>query len=135
MIVSDNGTEFTSHAIFAFTKQNNINWHYIAPGKPMQNGFCESFNGRLRDEMLNETLFATLAEARFELEKWKNDYNTKRPHSGIGWLTPTEFTRKQHPVKQWPSVAAQCKGFVPLAIAQTTLKGVYNNQNANLNLD
>src|SRR5471030_1547116 len=57
MIVSDNGTEFTSNAMFAWTQDNAIVWHFIAPGKPMQNGFCESFNGRMRDELLNETLF------------------------------------------------------------------------------
>src|SRR5580692_2156295 len=60
MIVSDNGTEFTSNAMFAWTQDNTVVWHFIAPGKPMQNGFCESFNGRMRDELLNESLFLTL---------------------------------------------------------------------------
>jgi transposase InsO family protein len=64
MIVSDNGTEFTSNAILAWQEKLGIEWHYIAPGKPMQNGFVESFNGRLRDECLNEHLFANLNEAR-----------------------------------------------------------------------
>jgi putative transposase len=64
MIVSDNGTEFTSNAILAWQDEQQIEWHYIAPGKPMQNGFVESFNGRLRDECLNEHLFANLNEAR-----------------------------------------------------------------------
>jgi putative transposase len=58
MIVSDNGTEFTSNAMLAWAEEHNIAWHFIAPGKPMQNGFCESFNGRMRDELLNETLFS-----------------------------------------------------------------------------
>ena len=62
MIVSDNGTEFTSNAILAWQEEQQIEWHYIAPGKPMQNGFVESFNGRLRDECLNEHLFANLNE-------------------------------------------------------------------------
>jgi putative transposase len=64
MIVSDNGSEFTSNAILAWADQARVEWHYIAPGKPMQNGFIESFNGRLRDELLNETLFSSLAQAR-----------------------------------------------------------------------
>jgi putative transposase len=64
MIVSDNSTELTSTAILKWCQQTGIEWHYIAPGKPMQNGFVESFNGRLRDECLNETLFTSLAEAR-----------------------------------------------------------------------
>lgn len=64
MIASDNGTEFTSNAILARSKVLQVEWHYIAPGKPMQNGFCESFNGRMRDELLNETLFFGLDHAR-----------------------------------------------------------------------
>ena len=64
MIVSDHGTEFTSNAILAWSKDHRVEWHYIAPGKPMQNGFCESFNGRMRDELLNETLFFGLDHAR-----------------------------------------------------------------------
>ncbi len=64
MIVSDNGTEFTSHAVFAWAKEHRIDWHYIMPGKPMQNGYVESFNGKMRDELLNETLFFTLDQAR-----------------------------------------------------------------------
>jgi putative transposase len=64
MIVSDNGSEFTSNAILSWADQNRVKWHYIAPGKPMQNGFIESFNGRLRDELPNETLFTSLAQAR-----------------------------------------------------------------------
>jgi putative transposase len=72
----------------AWSDETNVGWHYIAPGKPMQNAFVESFNGRLRDEFLNETLFSSLAQAWFALEQWRRDYNTVRPHSRIGWLTP-----------------------------------------------
>lgn len=68
-----------------------IAWHYIAPGKPTQNAFIESFNGRLRDELLNETLFTSLAQARVELRHWRADYNDTRPHSQLGWKTPSEF--------------------------------------------
>jgi putative transposase len=94
MIVSDNGTEFTSNAILAWQEQCGIEWHYIAPGKPMQNGFVESFNGRLRDECLNEHLFANLNEAREIIEAWRIDYNTNRPHTSLNGLTPTEFAAR-----------------------------------------
>ena len=91
MIVSDNGTEFTSNAILTWVEGAGVQWHYIAPGKPMQNGFIESFNGRLRDELLNETLFSSLVQAKAALAHWRTDYNTSRPHSQIGWRTPAEF--------------------------------------------
>jgi putative transposase len=80
MIVGDNGTEFTSNAILAWQEERGIEWHYIAPGKPMQNGFVESFDGRLRDQCLNEHMFANLNEARQIIEEWRIDYNTNRPH-------------------------------------------------------
>jgi putative transposase len=91
MIVSDNGTELTSTAILCFADDHKIAWHYIAPGKPVQNAFVESFNGRLRDELLNETLFRSLSHARIVLEAWRVDYNTSRPHSRLGWLTPQAY--------------------------------------------
>ena len=91
MIVSDNGTEFTSNAILAWAGEHRIDWHYIAPGKPMQNGFVESFNGRMRDELLNESLFFGLGHAREEIAAWAADYNTERPHSALGYQTPAEF--------------------------------------------
>ncbi len=77
MVVSDNGTEFTSNAMLAFAKDNEIAWHFIAPGKPMQNGFCESFNGRMRDELLNESLFLGLDHAREKIAAWIDDYNRR----------------------------------------------------------
>ena len=73
------------------SQDRQIDWHYIAPGKPMQNGFIESFNGSFRDECLNETLFTSLAEARMRIGAWKDDYNDHRPHSSLGNLTPSEF--------------------------------------------
>jgi putative transposase len=97
MIVSDNGSEFTSNAILGWADAARVEWHYIAPGKPMQNGFIESFNGRLRDEMLNETLFSSLSQARAALARWQLDYNTARPHSKLGWQTPTAFASTFHP--------------------------------------
>src|SRR5690606_32065907 len=70
-IVSDNGTELTSNAILTWADEARVGWHYIAPGKPQQNGFIESFNGRLRDELLNETLFRSLPHARTVIETWR----------------------------------------------------------------
>ena len=94
MVVSDNGTELTSRAILAWQEERGVDWHYIAPGKPTQNGFIESFNGRLRDECLNEHLFASLPEARKIIEEWRTDYNTLRPHTSLNGLTPTEFATR-----------------------------------------
>ena len=91
MIVSDHGTEFTSNAILAWTKEHRVEWHYIAPGKPMQNGFCESFNGRMRDELLNETLFFGLDHAKATISAWVDDYNHARPHSSLGYATPAKY--------------------------------------------
>jgi hypothetical protein len=91
MIVSDNGSELTSNAILTWADQLRVEWHYIAPGKPTQNAFVESFNGRLRDELLNETLFSSLSHARAMLNIWRADYNRARPHSKLGWKTPAEF--------------------------------------------
>src|SRR5262249_15524423 len=101
MIVSDNGTEFTSNVILAWQQERDIEWHYIAPGKPMQNGFVESFNGRLRDECLNEHLFANLNEARQIIEAWRIDYNTNRPHTSLNGLTPTEFAARPQQGQNW----------------------------------
>jgi putative transposase len=94
MIVSDNGTEFTSNAVLAWQEELGVERHYIAPGKPMQNGFVESFNGRLRDECLNEHLFANLNEAMQIIEDWRIDYNTNRPHTSLKGLTLTEFANR-----------------------------------------
>jgi putative transposase len=91
MIVSDHGTEFTSNAMLAWMQDNQITWHFIAPGKPMQNGFCESFNGRMRDELLNESLFFGLDHARTKITDWINDYNQRRPHSALGYRTPAAY--------------------------------------------
>ncbi|MBQ0711321.1 MULTISPECIES: IS3 family transposase [unclassified Ochrobactrum] len=97
MIVSDNGSEFTSNAILQWADRTTVEWHYIAPGKPIQNAFIESFNGRLRDEFLNETLFSSLTLARSALLNWRSDYNDHRPHSGLGWMTPAEFAQTINP--------------------------------------
>jgi len=93
-IVSDNGTEMTSLAVFKWCRKTKVDWPYISPGKPTQNAFIESFNGSFRDECLNETLFSSLEDARSEITKWKEDYNKNRPHSSLGNLTPNEFAAK-----------------------------------------
>ena len=94
MVVSDNGTELTSNAILKWQEDRVVEWHYIAPGKPMQNGFVESFNGRLRDECLNEHLFTTLRLARHLIAAWRDDYNHHRPHTGLDGLTPWEYHQR-----------------------------------------
>jgi transposase InsO family protein len=88
MIVSDNGTELTARVVLEWTNRTGTLWHYIAPGKPTQNAFVESFIGRFRDECLNEEVFASLAEARAMIERWRRDYNQVRPHSAHRGLTP-----------------------------------------------
>jgi putative transposase len=93
-IVSDNGTELTSVAVLRWAV-DRLQWHYIQPGKPIQNAFIESFNSKLRDECLNEHAFLSLAEARAIIDEWRNDYNHLRPHSSLGALTPVEFVKQQ----------------------------------------
>jgi len=89
-VVSDNGTELTSVSILRWSQERQVEWPYIAPGKPTQNAFVESFDGRLRDECLNETLFTSMTQARTVLAAWRQDYNTIRPHSKLGGRTPAE---------------------------------------------
>ncbi|UJX47316.1 IS3 family transposase [Xanthobacter sp. YC-JY1] len=127
MIVSDNGSEFTSNAILAWTDAARVEWHYIAPGKPMQNGFIESFNGRLRDELLNETLFSSLSQARAALARWQVDYNTDRPHSKLGWQTPSAFASTFHPRRD--QTLRNMSGSASAPAAQHARKGKSNRQN------
>lgn len=92
-IISDNGTEFTSLAILKWSEEKKIGWHYIQPGKPMQNGAVESFNGRVRDEFLNQHVFLSLKEAKELAATWRKDYNEQRPHSALNGLSPIEFKK------------------------------------------
>lgn len=94
------GTELTSMAILHWSQESRVEWHYIAAGKPQQNAFVESFNGRLRDELLNETLFTSLDHAREALADWKDDYNTVRPHSAIGNVPPAIYAILNDPAMQ-----------------------------------
>lgn len=90
-IVSDNGTELTGNAVLEWTERTGIAWHYTTPGKPTRNAFVESFNGKMRDELLNETLFHDIAHARAAIAAWVEDYNAGRPHSSLGYATPAAF--------------------------------------------
>ncbi|TIX45866.1 MAG: transposase family protein, partial [Mesorhizobium sp.] len=104
MIVSDHGTEFTSNAILAWSKDHRVEWHYIAPGKPMQNGYVESFNGRMRDELLTRACSSAA-----------------RPHSSLGYLTPAAFAGT---LAATDSDAALNEGFASPPVAQIAPYGV-----------
>ena len=123
MIVSDNGTELTSMAMLRWSQDRQVKWHYIAPGKPTQNAFIESFNGRLRDELLNETLFSSLDHARVSLAFWKNDYNTIRPHSGLGNLTPAAYANRSAPNTQRDGTLRYTGGSAPRPVAPPSQMG------------
>jgi putative transposase len=90
----DNGPEFTGKALDAWAHEHGVRLEFIRPGKPMDNGHMESFNGKLRDECLNQNAFLSLADARDSLERWRRDYNRERPHSSLGWMTPEEYRNK-----------------------------------------
>ncbi len=122
MIVSDNGTELTSNAILVWCAEHKLQWHYIAPGKPMQNGFVESFNGRMRDELLNETLFRDLDHARAVVANWAADYNTERPHSALGYQTPAAYAERLTTATD--RNAALCQGYAQRSVAPSTPNGV-----------
>ena len=91
VIQVDNGTEFTSRVVDQWAHQHHVALHFIERGKPTQNAFIESFNGKFRDECLNQNWFVDLRNAREVIEAWRVDYNTVRPHSSLGYLTREEF--------------------------------------------
>ena len=95
-ITVDHGTEFTSKALENWAWENGVKLDFIHPGRPMENVFIESFNGRLRDECLNVNQFLSLDHARQTIEAWRNDYNHRRPHSSLGHLTPLEYVDRHH---------------------------------------
>ena len=94
MLITDNGPEFVGRALDAWTYAHGIRLHFIEPAKPNQNAYIESFNGRFRDECLNEHWFLSLAQARAIVEAWRVDYNAVRPHSSLGNVSPTEFEQR-----------------------------------------
>ena len=93
----DNGPEFTGKVLDAWAHQHNVRLDFIRPGKPMENGHIESFNGKVRDECLNQNVFLSLADARDNLERWRDDYNRSRPHSSLDWLSPDEYYERHRP--------------------------------------
>ena len=121
MIVSDNGTEFTSNAVLGWAQDNRIVWHFIAPGKPMQNGFCESFNGRMRDELLNESLFLSLNHARETIARWVDDYNERRPPSALGYIPPAAYAANLAAMRGRPGNPDQPKHGSWLDLAESEL--------------
>ena len=94
LVVSDNGTELTSNAMLKWQEDRKVAWHYIAPGRPMQNGLVESFNGRMREECLNEHLFPSLRHACRIIAACRAEYNHHRPHSSLAGLTPYEYASR-----------------------------------------
>ena len=100
-ITTDNGGEFACRAMEAWAYQAGVQMDFIRPGRPVQNGYIESFNGRLRDECLNGEVFFNLVDAREKIERWRSDYNQNRPHSALGDRTPAEFVS-----------AVECRPFV-----------------------
>ena len=94
IIVVDNGPEFTGRALGEWALRHDVKLAFIRPGKPIENAFIESFNGRFRDECLNERWFRNLEQARRIIEDWRIDYNEECPHSAFGQLTPAEFARQ-----------------------------------------
>jgi putative transposase len=101
-IVCDNGPEFAGQVLDQWAFRRGVQLLFIEPGKPVQNAFAESFNGRLRDECLNETWFWTLTEARVTIEQWRVEFNTARPHSGLAGRIPTEYAMELTPVNTTP---------------------------------
>jgi putative transposase len=99
------------------------NLHYIAPGKPVQNAFAESFIGRLRDELLNETLFRSLPHVRAVLEAWRMDYNTERPHSRLGWMSPVTYAAARR-----SAALRYTDGSAPRTAATTAQQGTTDRQ-------
>ena len=128
LCVSDNGTKLASMAILRWSQETAIEWHYIAPGKPAQNAFVESFNGRLRDELLNETLFVSLDHAREVLADWRDDYNTVRPHSAIGNLPPATFAKNSAPAMQRDGTLRSIGAYAPRPVAPPSQTGSNDEQ-------
>jgi transposase InsO family protein len=96
-IRSDNGPEFIADAIKKWLKRKHVETLYVAPGSPWQNGYVESFNGRLRDDVLNREVFSSVNEAKVIVENWRLEYNNHRPHSGLGYMTPAAFATSCNP--------------------------------------
>ena len=126
MVISDNGMELTSNAILRWSSERRIEWHYIAPGKPMQTGFIETFNGRKRDELLDETMVRNLVHARIVIAAWAADYNTERPYAALDYQSPADYARALTTAIARP--AARDDSSARRAIAQPAPIGVNTNR-------
>ena len=98
MIITDNGSEFAGRTLDKWAYEHNVHLHFIDPGKPVQNAYVESFNGKFRNECLNDHWFHTLHQAQQTIHAWREDSNTVRPHSSLGYKTPAEFAAETHPL-------------------------------------
>ena len=121
-IRTDNGPEFIGSAMDKWAYDHGVKLEFIEPGKPMQNGYIESFNGKLRDECLNENWFTSLQQARSIIEAWRIDYNTVRPHSSLGNLTPEEFAKPHEKFSHLPPGGDDNKEDTGNKQTQTTMK-------------
>jgi putative transposase len=126
-ITVDNGTEFASRAMDLWAYQNGVHLDFIRPGRPVENGYIESFNGRLRDECLNVEVFFTLADARRKLALWHHDYNHHRPHSALADRTPAEFAAISSGGKDGDRTALENAARFPLS-RRTTTTGAMNRK-------
>jgi transposase InsO family protein len=108
-IRSDNGPEFIADAIKKWLKKNHVETLYIAPGSPWENGYIESFNGKLRDNLLNREVFYSVKEAKVIVEQWRLEYNNHRPHSGLGYMTPAAFAASCNPPGSATLRLADCR--------------------------
>ena len=136
-IVIDNGPEFISQVVDQWAYENGVQLHFITPGRPMENGYIESFNGKFRDECLNENWFLDLADARRKIAEWKRDYNYVRPHSALGYLTPMEFAAawKEGFYSAGAGEVASNAGPFPRTPIPATLRGEQNTEKVSLSLD
>ena len=121
IVLGDDGTEFTSAAVLTFAQAEKLDWRCIAPGKPTRNAFAESFQGRMRDERLNEHLFLSMNHARAVIRGSVQDYDTARPHSAIGYMTPAACAASLKP--QRASALHNLESSAPMPVAHAAQKG------------
>jgi transposase InsO family protein len=134
-VTVDNGTEFTSKALDFWAYKNGVHLDFIRPGKPVENGYIESFNGKLRDECLNVEVFFTLTDARRKLHLWRRDYNHHRPHSSLADRTPAEFAATCSGGKDGDTTALENAPRFPLSLRTTTGITFEDNKSSRLLLE
>ena len=136
-IVIDNGPEFISQVVDQWAYENGVRLHFITPGRPTENGYIESFNGKFRDECLNENWFLDLADARRKISAWKSDYNYVRPHSALNYKTPMEFAAawKESFYIAGAGEVASNAGLFPRTPIPATLRGEQKPEKVSLSLD